>query len=305
MSYHEVYLLKKCPLCGSTHTKPVKFEKNIFTGDFDPEVKSYTDTWVTLLQCQNCSFAFAKEIPVDPNFFDKRYQFDFDPSFEVEATYKSSILDQTFKLIAQNGKWNGRLLDIGSFGGNLIKYAMDKGYEPEGIEVNASMAKASSEKLGVKVHNCKVQDYSGNGEQYDVITLIDVLEHLFEPRGVIESCEKLLKPGGLLVIKVPQYKPQHIKQNISNWLNINPRGIFHNFGHINLFNQKSLSIVMKDCGMTPLDCVVAHSELWMESGFKYKVKNAFRVAVHTTLELFRKLTGINMGLNITIVARKN
>lgn len=305
MSYHQVFLLKKCPLCESENTKPVKFERNQFDGGFHEDVESYTGTWVTLLQCQECSFSFSKEIPADPDFFTKRYQFKFDPGVEYNASYKSSILVQTFKLIQKYQPIKGKVLDLGSFGGNLMKFAAEMGYEAEGVEVNKTMAEHCSKTLNMVVHNTKVQDFEGHDSEYDVITLIDVLEHLFEPKGVIEASAKLLKPGGVLVIKVPHYGPQHFKQNIANKLGLSKRGIFHNFGHINLFSPKSLSRVLSDCGLEPLECIVAESEMWGSDSLKFKLKNIIRTVVHTALEYFRKLTGINLGLNITMIARKN
>ena len=305
MSYHQVFLLKNCPLCESERTKVVKVERNQFDGGFHAEVESYTGTWVSLLQCQDCSFAFSKEIPADPEFFTKRYQFKFDPGVEYNAEYKSSILVQTFKLIQKFQSKKGKLLDLGSFGGNLMKFASEQGYEAEGVEVNKTMAEHCSKTLNMVVHNTKVQDFEGHDGEYDVITLIDVLEHLFEPKGVIEAATKLLSPGGVLVIKVPHYGPQHFKQNIANALGISKRGIFHNFGHINLFTPKSLTRVLSDCGLEPLECIVAESEMWGSGGIKFKMKNLIRTVVHTALEYFRRLTGLNLGLNITIIARKN
>ncbi len=305
MSYHEVFLLKKCPLCDSERTKPVKFEKNEFGSGVHEDVESFTGTWVTLLKCQDCSFAFSKEIPSDPDFFTKRYQFNFDPGFEYNANYKSSILVQTFKLIEKYQPSKGKLLDLGSFGGNLMKFASEHGYEAEGVEVNKNMAEHCSKTLNMVVHNTKVQDFEGHAGEYDVITLIDVLEHLFEPRGVIEAASKLLKPGGVLVIKVPHYGPQHFKQNIANFFGISNRGIFHNFGHINLFSSRSLSKVISKCGLEPLECIVAESEMWGSDSLKFKLKNIIRTVVHTALEIFRKITGLNLGLNITIIAKKN
>jgi SAM-dependent methyltransferase len=305
MSYHEVFLLKNCPLCASSNTKPVKFERNQLDEGFNEEVRTYSDTWVTLLQCQECSFAFSKEIPSDPKFFEKRYQFDFDPNFEYHAGYKSSILIQTFNLIKKYKKGHGKLLDLGSFGGNLMKFAAEEGYEAEGVEVNKNMAEHCSKSLNMVVHNLMVQDFEGHDGEYDVITLIDVLEHLFEPKGVIQAAERLLRPGGVLVIKVPHYGPQHFKQNIANFLGLSKRGIFHNFGHINLFTPKSLSKALSSSGLEPLECIVAESELWGSDSLKFKVKNISRIVVHTVLEYIRKLTGINLGLNITIIAKKN
>lgn len=131
--------------------------------------------------------------------------------------------------------------------------------------------------------------------------MIDVLEHLFRPREIVQRCHDLLKVGGVILIKVPNYKMQLRKQAIANIFGISKLGIFEPFAHINQYSPKALDILMKDIGMEPVECIVGLSE----NRHNAPIKNFFRKFVFYFFEIFRKLTGINLGLNIYYIARKS
>jgi hypothetical protein len=56
---------------------------------------------------------------------------------------------QTFKLIQKYQSKKGKVFDLGSFGGNLMKFAAEQGYEAEVVEVNKTMAEHCSKTLNV------------------------------------------------------------------------------------------------------------------------------------------------------------
>jgi 2-polyprenyl-3-methyl-5-hydroxy-6-metoxy-1,4-benzoquinol methylase len=269
------------------------------------EVEEFNKTWIQLMKCNHCDFGFTKEIPVRDNFFEARYDIEFDAAFESTNNFKEDVLAQCFKLLKKYGRTSGDLLDIGSFAGILMRYAKDKGFNSYGVEVNPTMAKYSKDQLQLDVFNGPFLEFPCDDNRYDVITLIDVLEHLLQPREMLEKCHRVLKPGGQILIKVPNCDSQIFKQNIANWLGVSNLGVFASFGHINHFSPASLSKVLTELGFEVQECIVAESETWQPTTLKAKLKNQFRKCVFLGMELLRKVTGINIGLNITIIAKKN
>lgn len=299
-----VYLQKECPLCHCKDLHPIKTEQNTFSSDVRKEVFNFHKTWIQLMECSECGFCFTKEIPTDRNFFPARYDIEFNPSAEVDNNFKKDVLDQIFELFRKFGRVNGDLLDIGSFAGIFMRAANKRGFCASGVEVNPTMANYTKDALNLNVYNGTFLNFPCEKESFDVITLIDVLEHLLCPREMLEKCFEVLKPGGHILIKVPNCHPQIFKQNIANRLQINNEGTFSTFGHINHFSQESLSYVLKTLGFTPLECIVAESENWSQTSLNSSLKNIFRKCIFHALEAVRRITGVNWGLNISIIAMK-
>ena len=97
----------------------------------------------------------------------------------------------------------GRLLEVGCGHGLLLDEARRRGYDVAGLELSVEAARYAREKLGLPVRETPLEDLSLNGERYDVLVLIDVLEHLSDPIGALERSCALLAPGGALLIATP------------------------------------------------------------------------------------------------------
>lgn len=302
--YPIVYLLKHCPICHSQNLKPVKTELNEFKNDVDKDVYVFDKTWVQLLKCLDCSFAFSKEIPSQKDFFSKRYDIRFNPQAEVDNKFKEKINDEVLDTVQKSFLKKGKFLDIGSFAGNLLIQAKARGFDCYGVEANVTMANFTKEKLGLNVYCGEFVNIDFGSLKFDVITLIDVLEHLFEPKRIMQKCSSVLEKDGLVYIKVPHFYPQKLKQDFANLLGISKIGIFSTFGHINQFSPKSLYRLAEECSLKPIGHFVARSEMMPGTSLKSKVKNIFRNGIFSLSEIFRKITGINIGLNIIVVYQK-
>jgi 2-polyprenyl-3-methyl-5-hydroxy-6-metoxy-1,4-benzoquinol methylase len=299
----EVYLQKNCPLCGSNKSHPVKSEQNLFPAGMADEVRSFDGTWIQLMECRDCGFGFSKEIPSSKTFFASRYDIRFDPQVECNNFAKVFVHEQILRLLHKHGRMKGRALDIGSFGGVFLRFLNENGFEAEGIELNPTMADYTRKNLGLTVYQTSIHDHQPD-KRYSMVSLIDVLEHLFLPMEILKKTHSLLEEGGHLLIKVPNYRLQVIKQFIANTLRISELGVFRNFGHINQFSPKSLSRALKKAGFEPLECQVARSEIVGGNTLSIKIRNAFRTLSFHLLETLRRISGIHFGPNLVMLARK-
>lgn len=298
-----VRIQKECPLCQSSRLRPFRTERNRLSDHSSPYVRLYDGTWIQMLVCLDCAFAFTKELPPD-RFFAERYDIRFDPAFESKNPFKDRILAGIFSDLKTRGRVNGRWLDIGSFAGVLLKQARNKGFQVEGVEVNPTVADYTRTALGFDVRQGMFLEQKFEDRRFDVISLIDVLEHLCQPREVLENCARIIKPGGQIVIKVPHYKPQLFKQQIAGLLRLSDMGIFENFAHINHFSPRSLGLALERLGFANIEASVSRSEVFAEDRMSNKLKNSVRHLVYMASEGTRKLTGINLGLNIIVIANK-
>ncbi len=95
-----------------------------------------------------------------------------------------------------------RVLDVGCGGGILSESMAEKGAEVTGIDLGEkalSVAKLHSLESGIKVDYRLVAAEvlaEQEAEQYDVVTCLEMLEHVPEPASIVQACAKLVKPGG-------------------------------------------------------------------------------------------------------------
>jgi len=99
---------------------------------------------------------------------------------------------------------NGKILDIGCSYGWYLYQLKNKGWNVKGIELNKEAVEFAVKKLKLDVGNLSIENFQSS-EQFDIIFLLNVLEHLKSPRDAFEKIESLLKPGGKLYISIPDY----------------------------------------------------------------------------------------------------
>ncbi len=110
----------------------------------------------------------------------------------------------------------GKLLEVGTGNGSFLWLMSKLGWQVEGIEPDPVAAKAAKD-TGLNVWQCGIEDADLEAESYDAIVLHHVLEHIPEPKTVLEKLVNCLKPGGVLVCVTPN--PVSNAANIfkNNW----------------------------------------------------------------------------------------
>ncbi|QGZ92825.1 methyltransferase domain-containing protein [Microcystis aeruginosa FD4] len=98
------------------------------------------------------------------------------------------------------GKTSGNILDVGCSGGYFLDIMQE--WNRYGIEISDKEASIAKSKYGDNIVSVVIENYPVRESFFDVITLQDVLDHCINPTEVIDSCYKMLKPGGLIIIKV-------------------------------------------------------------------------------------------------------
>lgn len=131
------------------------------------------------------------------------------------------------------------LLDIGSSNGSFLLNA-NKYFKIQGIELNSLTAKVANNN-GIPTFNGRVEDYQGL-KQFDVITMLQVIEHITQPSILIKEVHRLLKDDGLFYLNTP-----NIDSASFNYL-LNRHEHVSSFEHVSLFNRKALIKTVESCG---------------------------------------------------------
>jgi len=114
-----------------------------------------------------------------------------------QATYRALFRD----ICAHRSA--GRLLDLGCAMGFLLGVARDLGFEVRGLDLNAAAIEAARREFGDRVHAGPLDEHAFPGERFDVVTLIDVLEHVPDPRALLATVRERLEPQGIVVAVLP------------------------------------------------------------------------------------------------------
>lgn len=124
---------------------------------------------------------------------------------------------------------SGRILDVGC-GLGLFLLALDpKRWDRYGIEVMPAAYREAQRRLGAE--RIVTEDLSAMvlpGEQFDAITFWDVLEHLPDPVDALRQSFRLLRPGGLLLVRAPNFSSYLARRFGADWYELSlPYHLFH------------------------------------------------------------------------------
>ena len=96
----------------------------------------------------------------------------------------------------------GRVLDVGCGSGEILSNLKSLGWQVEGVDFDPA-AVAAARTRGVPVHLGDLFDQKFPAESFDAVVMSHVIEHVPDPLGLIQECERILKPGGRLVMVTP------------------------------------------------------------------------------------------------------
>jgi SAM-dependent methyltransferase len=142
----------------------------------------------------------------------------------------------------------GRVLDIGAATGIFLDGMRRRGWATVGVEPTASAAQYARERLGLDVITGRLEDTRFPDAAFDAITLWDVLEHVHEPRTILAEAARLLRPGGVLVLSLPNPDSLEARLLGPHWLGWDlPR-------HLNIFRPALLRGALARYEM-PVECI--------------------------------------------------
>lgn len=101
-------------------------------------------------------------------------------------------------------KGDETFLDIGCGYGGVSSELIKKGFKVAGIEINKDAIKILKEK-GFEVYQKDISKPLKLAEKFDIVMMLDVLEHVFDPYSLLKEAKKATKRGGYIIVTVPLY----------------------------------------------------------------------------------------------------
>jgi len=151
-----------------------------------------------------------------------------------------------------------RLLDIGCGGGLLSEPMARLGATVVGADAapgNIPVAQVHADQSGLDIdyRHITAEEMAANGEQFDVILNMEVVEHVSDPLAFLQACRDLLKPNGLILCSTINRNPKSYMmaiigaERIMRWLPIGT----HDWDKF--ITPDELFALLKDAGLAPVD----------------------------------------------------
>ena len=247
-----------CPSCAS-----INFEK--WDGDF--------------LKCKNCEIVFRAFFPDDEELNDI-YK-DYYSAKNISQKQTNMVSDNTaienqVKFIKRIVPPQGRVLDFGSGTGELVSLLKAEGFEVDGCEFSEGARHEADTKYGLDLYPT-LDELKTN--EYDLITAIEVIEHLAQPVDYIKRLRALLRDKGMLYLTTPNSNGLKARLKRSKWEEAEKPF------HLLFFNFESIKHLLKDSGFNDVRYI------------KYSAmttKSRKKVFIHRILQSFNLYGGLRV-----------
>ncbi len=207
------------------------------------------DNYYEIVKCESCQAYFLTPNPSDKvlvQAYDDSYYGGSDDEEKFEGFIEKGLnyfRKQRAKKVANLSGDKGCVLDIGCGNGQFLEQVRKfNKIEIFGTEMEGGSAKRASrvKDLNLKIGELTKEDYSK--ENFDVVTMFHVFEHLRNPEEYLNIIDGVLKPNAHLVISFPNIDSWQARFFKGKWLHLDPPR------HLFFFRPKDFKFLMKERG---------------------------------------------------------
>ena len=221
-----------CPACASEYTRPWLCKNGYTHG-----------------RCNACGHGFLFPLPsqtdIDAYYQNLNSGLSSDASWQTEAGHKvqlwRGLLDRVERISGR-----GPVLDLGCGGGQFLQLATQCGWsEASGVEPSPKAVAIARALVSAPIHEGSWKGVPLPPSTFAAVALLDVLEHDSDPLGLLAHSFRLLRPGGCLLITVPNIHGLSIRCfGQGAYVIIPPE-------HLSYFTAKSLRLMLLKSGFAP------------------------------------------------------
>ena len=207
--------IPKCNLCAS----------NEFIVVFEGVRYWENDLSFRIVKCRKCNLVFLNPRPQKEHinkFYKPKSYWGRDLSSRKTSDNYQKEREKSYGKIYDliPGK-KGDILDIGAGIGLFLSKFKEEGWDVEGVEHSKDASNYALKQFGIKIQSGDFLEKKFTNK-FDVITMNNVLEHLYEPLETLTKVKKTLKDDGFLIIAVPNLNSLGFKIFGKNWYSLQP-----------------------------------------------------------------------------------
>jgi SAM-dependent methyltransferase len=224
-----------CPLCGEAANV-------LYSHPLDLEY--FMKAEYALYRCGGCGLVFMHPQPTReelPGLYPPEYQ-----NFDQHANPISRLLlnryyEHQVSICRRNIEPEGAFLEVGCAAGDVLDRMRERGYEDvQGVELSGEACERAWAR-GLKVFHGTVDEFETD-QQFSLIFMSHVIEHVLDPVTTVTKLSKLLRPGGVLYLETPNVASLDARLWKENW------GLIHYPRHLYLFDRSTLRRLLEGGG---------------------------------------------------------
>jgi SAM-dependent methyltransferase len=205
-----------CPVCDTRRSRP-RFAIEGMPG--------------RIVVCVECGLGRIDPLPTDDEirelYPDAYYGA---PGQKFEGTVEAVVRlvgARHVRFLASGLPSGARVLDLGCGRGVLLGALADRGLEVHGVEMSAEAAQGADPRAEIRIAS-QLRDAGYPAAFFDEVIVWHVLEHLRDPRGTLQEIRRILRPGGRLVVSVPNFTSVQARWAGAAWFHLDvPRHLYH------------------------------------------------------------------------------
>ncbi len=275
---------KKCHLCGKNDWKKIyqshpRKNHSAASARHKITIDHYGDFGL-ILKCRACGLV-CRDFQESQQELLSAYADMKDDTYMEEQDCRSINAHLSLRVIKKH-KTQGRLLEVGCAVGFFLNAARTH-FDVYGVEPSLWAAQFAKEKLKLDVGIGDIQDASFANEFFDVACLVDVIEHLPDPKGAIARIHQFLKPNGLLYLVTPDIRSLAARALGRRWWGLRP-------AHLYYFSYHTLKKMLEENGFTVVSCS-SYGRVFTLGYWLSRIKS-YPSLVYQTIRFFIRLLGV-------------
>ena len=248
-----------CNLCGGTDLETVRPARERSEAELEVRFKSSSDEALhdPLVACRSCGLQFVNP-RLRADVVLGGYRDGTDETFVSQAPARERTFAKALNMIERLAPQRGHMLDVGTAAGSFLHVAKERGWTVSGCEPNTWLGAWGKRTYGIDIQPGTLFDQHYADRMFDVVTVWDVLEHTHDPQGFLGECQRVLKPGGLLIVNVPDIGSWLARRMGRHWLMLLST-------HLYYFTRQTLGQMLQRVGFQVVR-MKPHIQ-WLELGY--------------------------------------
>ncbi len=231
----------RCWVCESASLhlhKAADLPENLSAEAFQITDSAYGSTG-EIHKCDDCGFLQCPYMDDVLSFYEGMD----DDGYENTRAERALQSRRLIRTITRHKK-SGRLLDVGAGSGILVEEAQKAGFKPEGVEPSSAL-QARAVSMGLPVHG-GVLPHKATPGSYDVVTVVDVIEHVDDPVGLMRNVADTMSDDGICLVVTPDVKSIAARLMGMKWWHFR-------IAHIGYFDQRTLNRCLAEAGLEVIE----------------------------------------------------
>jgi SAM-dependent methyltransferase len=221
-----------CPICQSK-VEPVGLGKATLGGNSQFDV----------VECQSCATRYLSPLPTGEQLEGLYWPYSYGSDW-----YKQLGLGTAFAKLVLGKQKPGKFLDVGCGLGFFIDgIRKHSKWEVYGVEITAGATEFARDRLGLDVRQGQLVEIRYPDSFFDYIRLCNVLEHVTDPMTLLRECRRILKPEGVVLLRVPNGLVDTL--DLLNFYRSNGNPPFSKSGHVFFFPKQTLLHMFEEVGL--------------------------------------------------------